>query len=227
VPTQQRRRRDQEDRPPLARQQLRQCREHQPVAGHVARSGDLAAQHHQLMPQHGDLHIFGIRRWTTTDQPQHPPDDHERHRADSQPAAPHRRWSASVTLTWHPSAGGGSGAGLAGSTAAARRARPGPAARREGCRDRSTAPPADGPAPTGGPAANATATLPSPGAEPATTGRELLGYQTGPKGGSTRRPRHQTISRGRANRDPNPEVAPHTFQMLIRSVAREADRYEY
>ncbi len=55
VPTQQRQRRDQEDRPPLPRQQLRQRSQHHPIRGRISRSRHLAMEHRHLVPKDRDL----------------------------------------------------------------------------------------------------------------------------------------------------------------------------
>src|SRR4029450_12723288 len=47
----------------------------------VAGPGHLPAQHHQLMPQHRDLHVLRIGCRAETDQTQDPPDDQESQRA--------------------------------------------------------------------------------------------------------------------------------------------------
>jgi hypothetical protein len=89
VPAQQRRRGNQKDRPPVAGQQPRQHRQHQPILRRVPRPGHLPAHHHQLAPQHRDLDILGIRPGAQTNQSENPPHDHERQRTshhDRQPA---------------------------------------------------------------------------------------------------------------------------------------------
>jgi len=58
VPSQQRRRRHGEDRPPWAGQQPRQCGQPGPFGGSVARSFDLAAQDRDLVPQHENLDVL-------------------------------------------------------------------------------------------------------------------------------------------------------------------------
>ena len=63
----------------------------------VPRPGHLPSRHHQLMPQHRDLDIPGVRRWAEANQSEDPPDDHERQRLnhhDPQPAGDRPRWSA-------------------------------------------------------------------------------------------------------------------------------------
>jgi hypothetical protein len=57
-----------EDRPAIPRQQLRQHGQHQPISRLVARPCNLPSDHHQLMAQHGDLYVLGVRRATQTDQ---------------------------------------------------------------------------------------------------------------------------------------------------------------
>ena len=48
----------------------------------VARPCDLPAQHHQLVAQHGHLHVLSIWRRTQAHQTENTPNDHERHRAN-------------------------------------------------------------------------------------------------------------------------------------------------
>jgi hypothetical protein len=93
VPAQQRRRRDQEDRPPLPRQQLRQGGQQHPIRVPVSRAAHLPAQDRELMPQHRDLNLVGIRRRTPPEHAKNPSHDHQRHRTDHhdfQPAGQHR-----------------------------------------------------------------------------------------------------------------------------------------
>ena len=69
----------------------------EPVVRGVPRPGNLPSHHHQLMPQHRDLDIPGVRRWAEANQSEDPPDDHERQRLnhhDPQPAGDRPRWSA-------------------------------------------------------------------------------------------------------------------------------------
>ena len=47
------------------------------VAASVPRQALGPDVHGQLMPQHGDLHVFRIRRRTDQQQPEHPPQQHE------------------------------------------------------------------------------------------------------------------------------------------------------
>jgi hypothetical protein len=61
VPPQQGRRGDQEDRPPVAGQQLRHGGQDHPVGRCVAGSSDLAAQDRELVAEHRDLDVFGVR----------------------------------------------------------------------------------------------------------------------------------------------------------------------
>jgi hypothetical protein len=68
MPPQQRCRRDEEDLPAFAWQQPRQRSQHHPIDRCITRPGDLPPDHHQLMPQHGDLHVLGIRRRTQADR---------------------------------------------------------------------------------------------------------------------------------------------------------------
>jgi hypothetical protein len=77
MPAQQHRRRDQKDSAPPPRQEPGQGGEDGPVGGGVARPGHLAAQHHQLVAQHRDLHILRVRGRTDPDQTENPPDDQE------------------------------------------------------------------------------------------------------------------------------------------------------
>jgi hypothetical protein len=81
VPAQQGRRRDQEDRPAIAGQQLRQRREDDSVGWGVAGPGHPSAQHQELMAEDRDLHILCVRRRTQADQAEELPDDHQRHGA--------------------------------------------------------------------------------------------------------------------------------------------------
>jgi hypothetical protein len=81
VPTEQRRRRDQEDRPAIAGEQLRQRREDHPVGRDVAGTGHLPTQDQQLMAKGRDLHVLGVGRWTQVDQPEDLSNDHESQRA--------------------------------------------------------------------------------------------------------------------------------------------------
>jgi hypothetical protein len=69
MPAQQRRRRDQKDRPTLPRHQLGQDGEDEPVGGGVAGPGYLPAQHHQLVAQHRDLHVLRIQSRTSPTRP--------------------------------------------------------------------------------------------------------------------------------------------------------------
>ncbi len=91
MPPQQRPGRDQKDRPALPRQQLRQHGQHQPIGRLIARPCNLPADHHQLVAQHGYLHIPGIRRRTKANQAQNAPEDHERQHAEHHNGQPARR----------------------------------------------------------------------------------------------------------------------------------------
>lgn len=89
VPAQQRRGRDQEGRPPFPWQEPRRHGQRHPILRGVAWSGDLPANHHQLVPQHGYFNVLRIRRRAQADQVKEAPDDHKRqcaHDHDRQPA---------------------------------------------------------------------------------------------------------------------------------------------
>jgi len=88
VPPQERRGRDQECRPPLPRQQLRQCGQQHPIGRGVPRTRYLTAQYRQLMAKHRDLHDVRVRRWTAAEHPQNPPNDHQRHAASDHTTEP-------------------------------------------------------------------------------------------------------------------------------------------
>jgi hypothetical protein len=92
MPAQQRRRRDQEGRPALARQQLRQGGQQHPIGRHVPRTPNLAAQNRQLVAKHFDLHRIGVRCRTVPEHPQNQANDHQRDRMNhhnTEPAARH------------------------------------------------------------------------------------------------------------------------------------------
>jgi hypothetical protein len=96
VPAQQRRQGDQEDRPAIARQQLRQARQNHSVGRRVAGPDDLPVEHRELVAQHRDLHVLGVRRLAAADQAENLTKDKECHRAHHHgPILPaeHRRWS--------------------------------------------------------------------------------------------------------------------------------------
>jgi hypothetical protein len=82
MPAQQRRGRDQKDRPTLPRQQLRQRSQHHPIRRRKARPRDLPAHHHQLMTQYRDLNVLGIGHRPQADQAHSAPKDQERQRAN-------------------------------------------------------------------------------------------------------------------------------------------------
>ncbi len=72
VPPKQRRRGDQEDRPPLAGQQLRQRGQDHPVARPIPRTGHVPVQHGELVPQNR------IGSLTAANHAENPPQDKER-----------------------------------------------------------------------------------------------------------------------------------------------------
>ena len=91
VPTWQRRRRGQEDLPPVAGEQTGRCGQNDPIRGCVAGPSHLSAQHGDLVTQHRDLNIVCLRCRTAAYHPEDPPQDNERqgprhHGAD--PASP-------------------------------------------------------------------------------------------------------------------------------------------
>jgi hypothetical protein len=60
VPAQDRVRGDKEVRPAPARQRAAQCREDRTVGGSELGSLHLAAEHLELVAEHGDLNVFGV-----------------------------------------------------------------------------------------------------------------------------------------------------------------------
>jgi hypothetical protein len=94
MPAQQRRGRDQESRPPLPWQQLREGGQQYPIGRGVPRTRNLAAQYRQLVAKHRDLHRVRVRRWAAPQHAQNTPNDHQRYCASdhtTEPAAPHLR----------------------------------------------------------------------------------------------------------------------------------------
>jgi len=69
MPAQQRRRRDQEYRPSLARQQLGQSGQQHPIRQAVARPGHLAAQHREQIPKDRDLDLVTDEHPATVRRP--------------------------------------------------------------------------------------------------------------------------------------------------------------
>ena len=73
MPTQDRVRSDEEDRPAVTAEHASERGEDRSVDGFEAGPGDLALQHRELVAQHEDLDILG----TLTAAPQHQQVDHE------------------------------------------------------------------------------------------------------------------------------------------------------
>ena len=91
VPAQQRRWRHQEI-PPTARAAATSPARRAPCGppGCIGRPSDLTAQHHQLVPQHRDLHRIRVRRRTAPEHAQKTPNDPQRHRTDDHTMQPAR-----------------------------------------------------------------------------------------------------------------------------------------
>ena len=70
MPAQQRRRRDQEGGPALPRQEPGQRGQDQAIGRRVARPGNLAVQHRQLVAQDGDLDVLDVWFRTEAHQPE-------------------------------------------------------------------------------------------------------------------------------------------------------------
>jgi hypothetical protein len=60
MPAQQRRGRDQKDRPPLPRQQLRQRSQHHPIRRRISRTHHLAMEHRHLVPKDRDFYRIRV-----------------------------------------------------------------------------------------------------------------------------------------------------------------------
>ena len=91
MPAQQRRRRDDEDGPTIAGEQLRQRGQEQAIARRVPGQGHLPAQHGELVPQNGDLDILRMGSPADADHREHPPHDEKRqgpHHHGNHPGSP-------------------------------------------------------------------------------------------------------------------------------------------
>lgn len=80
--------------------------EDHPVSWRVATPHDLPVEHCQLVTQHGDLHVLGIRRLAVADRAENPAEDKGMPAcapSRTRPASPTSSLVTAVLLTLHPS----------------------------------------------------------------------------------------------------------------------------
>ncbi len=80
MPAQQGGRRHQEDTPAFPAEKAGQAGQDRAVGRGVPRPCHLAAQHSELVAQHGDLDVLLVRRWAEPEEVKEPADEQERDR---------------------------------------------------------------------------------------------------------------------------------------------------